>query len=109
VAFHFEKKVAKPEDRHAWAREVNQGLVKLETAVFLSGYDKAFMLVMDSCSLCADCPGTRVECKSPELARPTPESMAVDVYATVKQYGYPIEVLTDSGQRMNRYALLMIE
>jgi hypothetical protein len=35
--------------------------------------------------------------------------MAVDVYATVRQYGYPIEVLKDYGQPMNRYAFLMIE
>jgi hypothetical protein len=35
--------------------------------------------------------------------------MAVDVYATVRQYGYPIEVLRDYSQAMNRYAFLLIE
>jgi predicted metal-binding protein len=64
---------------------------------------------MDSCSLCADCSGSREECKNPKAARPSPESMAVDVFSTVKQYNYPIEVLSDYSQAMNRYAFLLIE
>jgi predicted metal-binding protein len=109
AVLHFEKKVEKPEDRHAWSKGVNQGLLKLEKAVFLSGYPKAFLLFMDSCNLCTDCAGKREECKNPVSARPSPEAMAVDVFSTVKQYGYPIEVLSDTSQTMNRYAFLLIE
>jgi predicted metal-binding protein len=109
VIFHFEKTVDKPEDRHAWSKEVNQALLELEREVFLSGYQRAFLLFMDSCSMCSKCPGIRVECKKPRLARPAPEAMAVDVFATVRQYGYPIEVLKDYAEAMNRYAFLMIE
>jgi len=58
---------------------------------------------------CAKCAGTRAECKAPESARPSVEGMAVDVFATVRQLGYPIEVLTDYHQAMNRYALLLVE
>ncbi|HYL81820.1 MAG TPA: DUF2284 domain-containing protein [Candidatus Acidoferrum sp.] len=106
---HFEKKVDKPEDRHAWSRGVNQKLLKLERAIFLAGYQKAFLLAMDSCGICAECPGTREACKHPQAARPSPESMAVDVFATVRQYGYPIEVLSGYSQAMNRFAILLIE
>ena len=109
AVFHFEKRVDKPEARFKWSRKVNQALLELEREVFVSGYHKAFLLFMDSCCLCRDCAGVRGECKSPKLARPAPESMAVDVYATVRQYGYPIEVLSDYSQAMNRYAFLMIE
>jgi len=84
-------------------------LLKLERAVFLAGYHKAFLLFMDTCSLCAACPGVRGECKNPASARPSPEAMAVDVFATVRQYDYPIEVLSDYSQTMNRYAFLLIE
>lgn len=106
---HFEKKVDRPEDRHAWSSEVNRGLLKLERAVFLAGYEKAFLLFMDSCALCGDCPGIRQECMNPRLSRPSPESMGMDVYSTVRKYGYPIEVLSDYSQVMNRYAFLLIE
>ena len=99
----------KPEDRFAWTRKVNLGLLGLEREVFISGYQKAFLLFMDSCLMCDDCKGTREECKIPKSARPTLEAMAVDVYSTVRKYGYPIQVLADYSQTMNRYALLLIE
>jgi hypothetical protein len=35
--------------------------------------------------------------------------MAMDVFSTVRQCGYPIEVLSDYSQPMNRYAFLLIE
>jgi predicted metal-binding protein len=109
VVFRFTKRVAKPEDRFAWTRTVNSKLLKLEREVFLSGYYKAFLLFMDSCNLCEPCPGIRQLCKNPKMARPTPESMAMDVFATVRKVGYPIEVLYDYSQEMNRYAFLFIE
>jgi predicted metal-binding protein len=109
VIFRFAKKVDKPEDRHKWSTKVNMKLFKLEQEVFLSGYERAFLLFMDSCSLCEDCPGERQKCKEPRSARPSPEALAVDVYSTVKQYSFPIEVLTDYSQEMNRYAFLMVK
>jgi predicted metal-binding protein len=109
VVFHFGKRVARPEDRFAWTRKVNLKLLNLEREVFLSGYYKAFLLFMDSCYLCASCPGVREKCKNPKMSRPTPESMAVDVFATVRKIGYPIKVLYDYSQEMNRYAFLLIE
>ena len=109
VILHFAKKVDQPEDRHAWSKKVNQQLLQLEKAVFIAGYQKAFLLFMDSCGLCAECTGVREECKNPRSARPSPESMAVDVFSTVRQYDYPIEVLSDYSQAMNRYAFLLIE
>lgn len=109
VILHFEKQVDKPEGRHSWSREVNQKLLKLERSIFVAGYQKALLLFMDSCNICADCPGVREECKNPQSARPSPESMAVDVFSTVRQYDYPIGVLSDYSQAMNRYAFLLIE
>jgi predicted metal-binding protein len=55
------------------------------------------------------CPGKRTEYKSAKLARPSPESLAVDVYSTVRQCGFPIQVLTNYSQTMNRYAFLLLE
>jgi len=109
VIFHFEKRVNHPEDRHSWSRKVNLKLLKLERAVFVAGYEKAFLLYMDSCCICKECPGVREQCKQPRAARPSPEAMGVDVFATVRQYGYPITVLSDYSQTMHRYAFLLLE
>jgi predicted metal-binding protein len=109
VIFHFDKVVDKPEDRFAWTRKTNKKLLELEREIFLAGFQKAFLLFLDSCNFCKKCTGTREECKHPKSARPTPEALGVDVFATVKQIGYPIEVLPDYSQKMNRYAFLFIQ
>ncbi|MCP4351485.1 MAG: DUF2284 domain-containing protein [Desulfobacterales bacterium] len=108
VIFHFEKKVDVPEDRHKWSKKINSDLLKLEREVFLSGYERTFLLFMDGCSLCTECSEQRADCKNPKMSRPVVEAMAVDVYTTVRKVGYPIQVRTDYSQEMNRYALLMI-
>jgi len=107
--FHFEKKVDKPEDRYAWTRQVNMKLWRLERDVFVAGYPKAFLLYMDTCYFCKDCSGSRATCFNKKMARPTPEALGVDVYSTVKAAGYPIAVLSNYSQKMNRYAFLMVE
>jgi hypothetical protein len=33
----------------------------------------------------------------------------LDVFSTARKYGFPIEVLSQYGQTMNRYAMLLIE
>lgn len=109
AVFHFAKAVEKPEDRWPWGREVGRALMRLERAVFLAGHPKAFLLLPTPCSLCDPCSALRAECKHPKLARPSPEGMAIDVFTTVRKIGYPIEVLSDYTQTMNRYAFLLVE
>jgi predicted metal-binding protein len=109
VVFHFAKKVPQPEARSAWSRRVGLQLLKLERDLFVSGQEKAFLLAMDSCNMCAECSGDRRTCKEPRLARPTSDAMAVDVFTTVRSLGYPIEVLSRYDQTMNRYAFLLID
>ncbi len=96
-------------DRHAWCHKKNAKLLKLEREVFLSGHHKAFLLKMDECRMCKDCAATRVDCKKPKLARPSPEALAVDVFGTVRSLGFPIGVLSKHDQTMNRYAFLLVE
>ena len=107
--FHFEKSFKRPHDRHKWTNRINLKLLELEREAFLSGYYKAFLFFLDECSLCKECPGTRVECINKKQSRPCPESFAVDVFKTVRSIGYPIEVLKDYNQKMNRYSFLMID
>jgi len=109
LVIHFEKSVEKPEDRHDWSKNINSQLLELEREIFISGHRKAFLLFLDSCTFCDGCPAKLEKCKDPKKARPTPESLGIDVYATVRQIGYTIEVLYDFSQTMNRYAFLLIE
>ena len=109
VLFHFARTVDKPEDRHAWTKGLDRNLLKLERAVFLAGNRKALAFTVDQCMTCETCTGDRRTCRNPKTARPTLEGMAVDVFATVTKVGFPIRVLTDYTDEMNRYALLLID
>jgi predicted metal-binding protein len=108
VILHFNGVMEKPDDRHGWSKKINARLVKLEREVFLAGFERVFLLFMDSCCFCRECSGDRRSCNQPRMARPAPEAMAVDVYSTVSRFGFPIAVRTDYDQKMDRYAFLMI-
>jgi predicted metal-binding protein len=109
VIIRFDKKMEKPEDRFAWTRKVNIKLLELEKEIFCSGFQKAFLLFMDSCNICRSCEEKKEDCKEPKLSRPTPEALGIDVYSTVRKVELPIQVLSDYSQKMNRYAFLLIE
>lgn len=109
LVIHLTAQFEHPDERKAWSRAKNAELLKLERAVFLAGYPKAFLLFMDECRVCAECSGTPAECKQPELACPSPEALGVDVFSTVRPLGFPIQVLKDYQEEMNRYVFLLIE
>jgi predicted metal-binding protein len=92
-----------------WSREMTDKLLSIEKEIFLSGYQKVFLLNQTCCSICKKCPGNRVECKEKEKSRPSPESFAVDVYQTVRNAGLDINVVAETPAEMNRIAILLIE
>jgi predicted metal-binding protein len=102
-------KLDDPNDREEWSRKMNLSLLPIEGEAFLIGHQKAFLLFMDECRLCNECPGTREECRNLAMSRPCPEALGVDVFSTVRNAGFPIEVLTGFDQEMNRYAFLLVE
>ncbi len=106
---HYTNRFDDETKRKAWTKQVNAESMELERDVFLTGFHKAFMLTMGSCYICANCAGTRIGCIDKESSRPTPEAFGVDVFATARNCGYPIEVLDDHGQVQHRYALLLVE
>ena len=109
AVLHFEKKLGKLEDRTKWYKVLNPKLLELERQVFFLGYPKALVLFMSHCVVCNECVSKLEECKHPEKSRPASEALCVDVFSTVRELGYPIEVLTDYKDTMNRYAFLLID
>jgi predicted metal-binding protein len=79
---------------------------RLERTIFLDGYYKAFAMGAGPCSLCDDCPEF---CKYPDRARPAMEACGIDVYATVRANGFPIEVLTNEDCAPDYYGMVLIE
>ena len=80
---------------------------EMERRIFLAGYYKAFGLGNTPCRLCAKC--NIRGCIHTEQARPSMEACGIDVYATVRANGYPIEVVKDYSDDANYYGLVLIE
>jgi predicted metal-binding protein len=80
---------------------------EMERRIFLGGYYKAFGLGNTPCQLCGNCNVKR--CNHTEQARPSMEACGIDVYATVRANGYPIEVVKDYSDDANYYGLVLIE
>jgi len=82
-------------------------ITTLERDIFLAGYYKAFALGAGPCRLCTEC--TMKDCRHVESARPSMESCGIDVFGTVRNNGYRIEVLKDRSYMINRFCLVLIE
>ena len=87
---------------------------ELELEIFLAGYYKAFAFPCGPCWMCKTCGAVRrrggvAECKHPDLARPSMEAAGIDVYATARAAGLPIEVVTSEECPQNYYALVLVE
>lgn len=93
-------------------RETGQAL---EKKLFLDGYHKAFSLLCGPCWICKNCAlgreknGKPLACRHPDLARPSMEAAGIDVYATARAAGLPIEVVRDENCPQNYYALVLVE
>lgn len=109
AVFHFQKSFEKLEEYRPWSKDTVSRLVKLERELFLSGYYKTLLLSFDACMLCDACAGNRSECRHPTISRPGADALGIDVYATVRNIGYPIQVVKDYKDITNRYAFMLIE
>jgi predicted metal-binding protein len=89
-------------------RRMRRLVAELERAAFLDGHYKAFGLADGPCRLCRECDLTG-DCRHPELARPSMESCGIDVYATARNSGIKLEVVTRRDGPSKHINLILIE
>jgi predicted metal-binding protein len=89
-------------------RQVSTLVVKLEREVFLAGHHKAFAWGAGPCRLCRTC-DTDAACSHPERARPSMEGAGIDVFATARRAGLPIQVVRHERDLQNYYGLIGID
>ena len=90
-----------------YGESVKTIVAKLEREIFLAGHYKAFAFGSGPCNLCEEC--TLEFCTHAEQARPSMEAAGIDVYATARANGYPIEVVKNHDCPQNYYGLVLIE
>jgi len=81
---------------------------KLEREIFLAGYHKALGLGSGPCRLCQTCV-CRGECRHPDEARPAMEACGIDVFATVREHGFTIDVVRSRKDPQHYFGLILIE
>ncbi len=89
-------------------RDTKEIAAKMEREIFLAGYHKALGLGAGPCRLCRSC-AFHEGCRHPEEARPSLEACGVDVFATVRKHGFPIEVVKTYKAPQHYYGLVLIE
>jgi predicted metal-binding protein len=88
-------------------KSVRRIVSDLEREIFLAGYYKSFAFGSGPCDLCESC--NLESCEHPRDARPAMEAAGIDVYATARGNGFPIEVVKDHSCPQNYYGLVLIE
>jgi predicted metal-binding protein len=80
----------------------------LEQQAFVDGYYLAFS--MSDCACCTECVGLKDKpCANPKKARPAFHSVGIDVFATARAFGLPIETLAFDDEPQNWYAAVWVE
>ncbi|MCY3021907.1 MAG: DUF2284 domain-containing protein [Planctomycetota bacterium] len=87
---------------------IREIVVKLEREVFLAGCHKAFAYACGPCSLCKEC-NLEGACRHEDDSRPAMEACGIDVFATARAAGLPIEVVTSHDCAQNYYGLVLVE
>ena len=80
---------------------------EVEKEAFFDGDVMAFST--SDCAICAECAGGDNEpCRHVMMARPSFHSVGIDVFATAKKHGMPIEVLRTTDEQENWYAAVWL-
>jgi predicted metal-binding protein len=90
--------------RRNWRR----GIASLEREIFLDGYYKAFAMASGPCNVCETC-DTSQPCKFEDLGRPSMEACGIDVYTTLANVGYKLEVVKSYDQLWHYSGLILID
>ena len=80
----------------------------LERELFLAGHYKALGLGAGPCRLCDECAFDE-GCRHPREARPSMEACGIDVYATARKHGFPIDVVRTRDDPQHYYGLVLID
>jgi predicted metal-binding protein len=102
--------------RYAWGIIVHSSDKKIaqdasfavERAAFVGGYYLA--MSMSDCACCSECVGLKGKpCANPKKARPAFHSVGIDVFATVRRLGLPLETLASEDEPQNWYSAVWVE
>ena len=101
-----------PSTDQADSDRLHEGLRKtatgLERELFLAGFHKAWSIPCGPCEECDPC-NLEGACLHPERSRPSMEACGIDVFSTVRNAGWEIEVVRDRTSPYRFFALVLVD
>ena len=94
------------EDRQR--HRLGEVVAALERELFLAGYHRAWGMGAGPCSFCGAC-NLEGPCRFPRQARPSMEGCGIDVYTTVRQAVWEIEVVKTLQSPFRLFSLVLME
>jgi len=95
-------------ERRARRKSMHETMLALERRLFLDGFYKALGFVGGPCNLCPECDLSK-PCKREGEPRPAMEACGMDVFATLANAGFKLEVRTDKSPCYNQCGLLLVD
>ena len=89
--------------------EINEIVVEIERKAFLLGHYLALGLRGGPCLLCSECADPDEPCRHPEKARPSMEALGIDVFATLRNAGIPLEIKKSGEDEWFFHGLILVE
>ena len=96
------------DDEEKLRRQLHNLVADLEREIFLAGYYRAFGMAAGPCSFCDTCDISEL-CKYPERARPALEACGIDVFSTVRNAGWRIDVVPSLDSPYSLFGMVLIE
>jgi predicted metal-binding protein len=96
------------EEEDQQCRLLQEAVAALERELFLAGYHRAWGMGAGPCAFCETC-NLAGPCRFPRQARSSMESCGIDVYTTVRQAGWEIEVVQTPESPFRLFALVLME
>lgn len=87
---------------------VQKVTVKVEIEAFFTGYYKALGYGAGECGLCKECK-LQGPCPNAFEVRSSMEASGIDVFQTVRQWGFEIHTLRECHEEANYFGLVLIE
>jgi predicted metal-binding protein len=97
-----------PREEKKMSRKLRNVVADLERELFLAGYYKAFGMASGPCRFCRTC-DTAKPCRYPYGVRPAMEACGIDVYQTVRNIGFTLEVVKTEDSCCTYNGLILIE
>jgi predicted metal-binding protein len=96
------------DESDAASRRLNDAALALERELFLGGFHKAWMMGAGPCDICSSCAQGK-DCPTPEKARPSMEGCGVDVFTTVRNADWEIDVVKTRDDVYRYFALVLVD